>query len=89
MKIKHLKMLRNYFGDHSKTCHEHYLFAIVDKEINRLSTIVQQPLSGSDDKSSSEEKGKCGIDGTDCNKCDDNEKCFNIANINRLEVDND
>jgi len=47
MKIEHLKLLRNYFGEHSKTCYEHYLFAIVDEEIKRLSTIVQQPLSGS------------------------------------------
>ena len=46
MKIEHLKMLRNYFGEHSKTCHEHYLFAIVDEEIKRLA-IAQQPLSGS------------------------------------------
>jgi hypothetical protein len=35
MKLEDLKLLRNYFGEHSRTCHEHYLFAIVDKEIER------------------------------------------------------
>lgn len=33
---KDIKLIRNYFGEHDKTCHEHLLFKVADNLVKKL-----------------------------------------------------
>jgi hypothetical protein len=52
--LKHLKLVRNYFGEHDKTLFEHRAYAILDSLLTKLEQLTKHCVMQAEDPATSD-----------------------------------